>query len=257
MVREAGLGYGAGMGDPAVHPGGGAYDAYAEKLSWQRSEPMHEWMYARLLRNFETTAGLDTSGSLLEVGCGTGRIAKAARHWGRYEAVEPTDSLAALVRARYGATVHHAALPDLPDIGPYDAALAVHVLEHAPDPWKARAWLAAIRDTLRPGGALLIASPDARTWRTAFWESDWSHAWPTTPMRVAELMVEVGLDVQVATTTRAGSVTVPGRLSAAIASGLWPRKPVDAVTTAVMGRPLGTGLKIGLLWPLTFVIGRR
>ena len=160
--------------------------------------------------------------------------------------------------------LHDAALPDLPERlqRGFDAVMTLHVLEHAPDPYAARSWLASMADCLRPaavgvpGGALLIASPDLREYKSAFWESDWSHGWPTTPARIADLMPDVGLEPLVVSDMRFGSLapwTLPvGRL----ASAVLPTRPLDAVSRRAFGRPVATGLKIATLWGLSFVVGR-
>lgn len=233
------------------------YDAYAAKADWDRSERLHRWNARRLLHHLTATTGLPERASLLEVGTGTGRVASAAVDSGwQYEGIEPTTALREMTAQRYGVTVHDAALPDLPDLPPFDATLALHVLEHAPDQYAARAWLDAMRGAVRPRGFVLIASPDIRDYRHTFWESDWSHGWPTTPYRVADLMRDVGLEPIVVKTLRLGSLST-WNLAGKALGGLIPTRPVDALTRRVTGRPLATGLKIASLWGLTFVVGSR
>lgn len=232
----------------------GVYDAYAAKADWDRSERLHAWNARRLLHHLRRTTGLPSGSSLLEIGTGTGRVAHAAVEAGwRYEGVEPTDALRERTRAR-GVTVHDHALPDVPLTG-FDATLALHVLEHATGPYAARDWLANLATTVRPGGYVLICSPDIRDYRHAFWESDWSHGWPTTPHRVADLMVDVGLHPVTVATYRVGSLS-PWNYAARMAGGLLPTRPTDALTRRLLGRPLGTGLKIATTWGLTFVVGQ-
>lgn len=236
---------------------GDAYDAYADKADWQRSEGLHAWNARRLLAHLTRVTGLPAGSSLLEVGTGTGRVARAAVDAGwRYTGVEPAKALRDMTAERVRVPVHDAALPDLPDhLTGFDACMALHVLEHAPDPYAARSWLDAMAATVRPGGVVLICSPDIRDYRHAFYESDWSHGWPTTPQRVADLMRYAGLDVTTAVTYRAGSLS-PWNVAAYAAGGLIPTRPVDAVTRHRLGRPLATGGKIALTWGLTFVVGR-
>lgn len=236
----------------------GVYDSYAARADWAPAERLHAWNARRLLANLSALTGLGPGSSLLEVGTGTGRVARAAVDAGwLYEGVEPTTALRKMTAERVGVTVHDAALPDLPEsLAGFDAVMALHVLEHAPDPYAARAWLDAMAGTVRPGGAVLIASPDLRDYGAAFWESDWSHGWPTTPRRVAALMEDVGLDVTHVRSMRLGSVR-SWNYAGRVVGGLLPTRPVDALTQAAVGRPLATGLKIAALWGLTFVIGVR
>lgn len=244
------------------------YDSYANKVTWDRSERLHEWNADRLLRRFaESLAMVPSESALLEIGTGSGRIARAAatQGWRRYEGVEPTGALRQLTAEQQpGVVLHDASLPHLPNAltSSFDAVIALHVLEHAPDAYAARAWLASMAACLRPAtaerpaGALLIASPDIRDYGTSFWETDWSHGWPTTPARVADLMRDVGLEPLLVRNLRFGSIapwTVPvGK----VASGLLPTRPLDALSRRAVGRPLATGIKIALLWGLTFVVAR-
>lgn len=244
------------------------YDSYADKVNWDRSERLHEWNAQRILHLFAATAHLDpVESTLLEIGTGSGRVARAAvaAGWKHYEGVEPTQALRRLaISHQPGLTLHDAALPELPQtlLGGFDAVMAVHVLEHAPDAYAARSWLAAMAECLKPGspgvlgGALLIASPDLRDYKSTFWEVDWSHGWPTTPARVADLMRDVGLEPFLIRDMRLGSLSPWAYPVGKVASGLLPTRPLDAISRRAVGRPLATGLKIALLWGLTFVVGR-
>ena len=246
----------------------GVYDSYADKVNWDRSQRLHAWHAERLLRLLATTAHLKPAeSSLLEIGTGSGRVARAAAAtgWKHYEGVEPTKALRELATSQQpGLMLHDAALPELPRTlqGRFDAVMAVHVLEHAPDPYAARSWLADMAECLKPagagipGGALLIASPDLRDYRSTFWEVDWSHGWPTTPARIADLMRDVGLEPLVIRDMRLGSLSPWAFPVSKLASGLLPTRPLDALSRRAVGRPLATGLKITLLWGLTFVVGR-
>lgn len=239
----------------------GVYDSYADKAEWDPSERLHDWVAGRVLDLFAQTTNLDpASSTLLEVGTGTGRIAKRAVEVGwSYTGVEPTTALRKVTTARYGVLVHDAALPHLPsEVCDFDAALALHVLEHAPDPYAARAWLAAMRSSVRPkSGYVLIASPDIRDYGHSFYESDWSHGWPTTPHRISDLMADVGLVPIMAKTMRLGSLAPWTLPVARLLSMAIPTRPIDNLSRKALGRPLATGLKISMLWGLSFVVGRR
>lgn len=98
-------------------------------------------------------AGLPRGGRLLDVGCGTGALVRAARDLGTEAVgVELDPEMAALAGARLGTEVTVAGLPDLPfaDDG-FDTVTASFVLNHVEDPW------AAARELVRvaaPGGAV-------------------------------------------------------------------------------------------------------
>jgi SAM-dependent methyltransferase len=81
-------------------------------------------------------AGLPRGSRLLDVGCGTGELAEAARTEAHeVVAVEPDREMADLAGARLGQDVVVAGLPDLPiaDDG-FDAVVASFVLNHVDDP---------------------------------------------------------------------------------------------------------------------------
>lgn len=95
-------------------------------------------------------------GRLLDVGSGTGTLARAAGARGHtVTACEPEPDLLAMTAARApGAVTVGAGLPDLPfpDDG-FDAATASFVVNHLPDP---RAGVAELQRVLRPGGRLAV-----------------------------------------------------------------------------------------------------
>lgn len=97
--------------------------------------------------------GLPRGSRLLDVGCGPGGLAAAARAAGHeVVAVEPDPEMAELASSRLGQDVVVAGLPDLPfaDDG-FDAVVANFVLNHVDDP------RAGVRELVRvaaPGGAV-------------------------------------------------------------------------------------------------------
>ncbi|GAA5116380.1 hypothetical protein GCM10023339_24890 [Alloalcanivorax gelatiniphagus] len=95
---------------------------------------------------------LPRTGRLLDVGCGTGELALAARAAGHeVVAVEPDPEMAALAAERLGDVVP-AGLPDLPlaDDG-FDCVLASFVLNHVDDP---RAGAHELARVGAPGGVV-------------------------------------------------------------------------------------------------------
>ena len=80
--------------------------------------------------------GLPDDGRLLDVGCGTGALVRAARDAGvEAMGVEPDPEMAALAESVLGDEVVVAGLPDLPlaDDG-FDVVIASFVLNHVDDP---------------------------------------------------------------------------------------------------------------------------
>lgn len=103
-------------------------------------------------------------GRLLDVGGGEGAFARAAARERGVEAwlLEPDPAAAARARAG-GLSVLEAPLEALGDghDGSFDAVTLLDVLEHLDDP---RAGLATIKRLLRPGGTLLVSTPNVGHW---------------------------------------------------------------------------------------------
>jgi len=97
-------------------------------------------------------------GKLLDVGCSVGTFLRAAKERGwSVEGLDLGESACALTAAEVGCPVHCGTLDtlELPD-GTYDVIHASQVIEHVLDP---RAFLSAAWRLLKPGGALILATP--------------------------------------------------------------------------------------------------
>lgn len=161
----------------------------------KRLDSYNEGLAARI------TARFSAPGAVLDVGCGDGRFlqAMAAREWA-VTGTEADPVAASLARRRTNATIHEAAAlesPDLPEAG-FTVVSLLHVLEHVPDP---RETLAACFRLLRPGGALLLALPNAASAEAAIFGSAWyhldlpRHLWGFTPRSLVRLVEESGFAV--------------------------------------------------------------
>lgn len=100
------------------------------------------------------------TGKLLEVGSGSGRFLNRMRKAGWTVAGIDFDPVAAArVKDRYGIPVAVGSLPELGYAeGNYDVVAMSQVLEHVPDPV---ALLKECRRVLRPGGRLVLSTPNA------------------------------------------------------------------------------------------------
>lgn len=100
-------------------------------------------------------------GALLEVGSGAGRFLERMRRTGW--SVRGTDfdpAVAERIRSRYGIAIDVGDLRSLAyPSESYDAVAMSQVLEHVPEPV---ALLAECRRVLRPGGRLVLSTPNAR-----------------------------------------------------------------------------------------------
>jgi ArsR family transcriptional regulator len=102
---------------------------------------------------------LDEAWVLADLGCGTGQTSRSlAPFVRRVIAIDESEAMLTAARARLAGTsnveVRSGHLEDLPiEAGSLDAALAVLVLHHVPDPTRV---LQEARRALKPGGKLLV-----------------------------------------------------------------------------------------------------
>ena len=110
-------------------------------------------------------------GRLLDVGCGGGQELRWMAELGwQVEGVEP-DPAAVQVAREKGLTVHQGMLQAqrFQDAS-FDAVINSHVIEHVHDPL---ALLRECRRILRPGGRLVVVTPNIRSWGHRLYRRAW------------------------------------------------------------------------------------
>jgi SAM-dependent methyltransferase len=150
--------------DPMEEAGRGFYEEdalYAGIETRFASPAVLNWDQRRFLRDAPSSGG-----ALLDVGCGTGQFAAAARRVGyRVTAIDLSRSQIALACTHFPDIAFEAtALADFARAAPpasFDVVTAFQVLEHVADP---AGFLALIRSMLRPDGFLALGVPNWRTW---------------------------------------------------------------------------------------------
>jgi SAM-dependent methyltransferase len=105
-------------------------------------------------------AALPAGGTVLDVGCGSGRDIAVFERAGRScVGWEPSPSLAAIAATKVRGPILTQSLDDLPGSGPWAGVWAMGVLLHTPlNHWQRH--LAAIAGSLAPGGVAAVAIKD-------------------------------------------------------------------------------------------------
>lgn len=178
------------------------YDHYADQRATGVGERIARAMARRTLgacRPYLASPGA----ALVEIGPGAGELADEIRAAGftDYTAVEPNGRIRERLAAR-GHRVRDGMVPplDFPDAS-LDALLLSHVFEHFDGARGAMAVLHEARRALRPGGVVVIASPDYLHWGADFFHGDYTHANLVTVRRVTQMFRDSGFAAARATHT--------------------------------------------------------
>jgi SAM-dependent methyltransferase len=148
-------------------------------------------------------------GRLLELGCGNGAKLKSMKELGwQVEGVDFDPVAVGQARER-GITVHLGTLADqkFPD-ETFDAITASHFIEHLPDPLKT---LQECRRLLKPGGLVVLLTPNAGSWGHRIYQADWRGLEPPrhlhifTPSSLAGMCRLAGLNLGICRSTVRGS----------------------------------------------------
>lgn len=142
---------------------------------------------------------------LLEIGCGGGRQLEFLRHLGWQAEGLDLDPVAVEVASARGLTVHAGSLKEqgFPDRY-FDAVVSSHVIEHVHDP------VGLLRECgriLRPGGKLVVVTPNTASWGHRWFRSNWlaldppRHLHLFNPASLRRAAAEAGLTVYRLTST--------------------------------------------------------
>jgi SAM-dependent methyltransferase len=141
-----------------------------------------------------------TTGPLLDVGCGGGLFLGMMRERGfRVMGLDFSREAAAMAWRRQDApavVAEFAMAPLRP--GSFAAITMFHVLEHLYNP---RAYLAAARELLAPGGRLIVQVPNAASWQSRLLGGAWNgldvprHLFNFRDSDLRELMASAGFEV--------------------------------------------------------------
>jgi|688.fasta_scaffold162093_1 2-polyprenyl-3-methyl-5-hydroxy-6-metoxy-1,4-benzoquinol methylase len=116
-------------------------------------------------------------GKLLDIGCGSGQFLQQMQLYGwEVEGVDFDSKAVEGVKTRYDLNVHAGSLESIayPDSS-FDAITMSHVIEHMPDP------IALLKESyrlLKPGGYLVVTTPNVNSWGHKQFEENWLHLDP-------------------------------------------------------------------------------
>lgn len=151
---------------------------------------------------------LPGKGRLLEIGCSYGHFLSVAEAEGWVvDGVEISRSAADWAQEKLGLRVHSGTLEEVsPKLKrPFDAVAMFHVLEHAPEPERL---VHQAREFLRPGGILVIRTPNATSWvakwcgQTWEWLTPPAHIYLFSPVSLRILLEGAGFRVESISTQR-------------------------------------------------------
>ena len=160
----------------------------------------HWWFVARrriLASVIERVVRPPRDARILEIGCGTGHNLTMLAAFGEVSATELDDQAREIASARLGRPVVKAALPDPGNFqqGHYDLVALLDVLEHVLDD---EASLIAIRDLLKPRGALVLTVP-ANPWMWSAHDVAHHHHRRYRKREIEILARQAGLKIQLLT----------------------------------------------------------
>jgi len=75
----------------------------------------------------------------------------------------------------------------------FDVSFAANFLEHMLDFRHAYDLMDEMKRVVRPGGLVCHCVPNVMDWGLQFWNGDYTHSFPTTPRRIAQLYLDLSL----------------------------------------------------------------
>jgi len=151
-------------------------------------------------------------GRLLEIGPSYGSFTYLAKKAGyEVEAIEMNAQCCQFLNNIVGVNAINSDDPiaTLGQMKPYDVIALWHVIEHLPDPWPT---LEAIYTSLKPGGIVVLATPNPGSFQFSIMGCRWPHVdaprhLMLIPMKLlAEKLEALGMKAELSTTTDQGSI---------------------------------------------------
>lgn len=163
--RRSRLTFGSGGGDAAEVAS--RVEAANSNIRNLRLEEEHRLGILNARWRLDLIRKFRTSGKLLEVGCARGDFLRVARESFEVSGVEPNPSLAD--DAEQVAPIYRDVIETLP-WRDFDVITSFHVIEHVDSP---KRFVAAMADRIKPGGLLVLETPDIHSLPFQIMKAKW------------------------------------------------------------------------------------
>lgn len=161
------------------------------KIEQSSDDPLITACQTRLLELIWEHGSLPRQGRILDIGPGKGLYTKLFLQWGLKVSCVDIDPALREFYTGLGCDFEKADLRTggLPhDDGTFDVIWCSHVIEHLHDP---ATFLAQCKRVLRPGGHVVLRTPDLKSMGFDFW-NDPTHVQPYTRMSLGNVLVLAG-----------------------------------------------------------------
>lgn len=161
--------------EPPFDPNAATFERAHYRAHFERSDPSPTAPLLRLLplRGVRRGMVLARGKRHLDVGCHTGRFLEMTRSFGMEVAGVELDSHAVKAAEKKGLDVHHGTLLDARFASEsFEVVTLNHVFEHLPDP---DANMRELHRILKPGGTLILATPNPDALTRRVFGEDWVH----------------------------------------------------------------------------------
>src|SRR6185369_12639603 len=189
-TRKSALTFGSGTSEETA----ANVRAANQNLRYLRLEEEHRLALLNARWRLDLIRQVKPSGKLLEVGCARGDFLQVARESFNVYGVEPNPELAD--SSSKIAPVHRDVIERTPWNG-FDVVASFHVIEHVDSP---RSFIAASAEKLKPGGLLVIETPNIDSLPFKLLKAKWrqfipEHYYFFTPKTISRLLSDCGLRV--------------------------------------------------------------
>ena len=136
--------------------------------------------------------------NILEIGPGRGELASLflKNDYTNYDIVEPNDILRNKLEALGVRNAKGYQIPRLHEKdASFDLIILLHVFEHLNDAREAKLFTSEAARVLKQNGHIIIMSPEIKDYGIDFWNNDYTHSYPTSVRRIAQLFADYGISI--------------------------------------------------------------